>query len=160
MLFSTILVAQTDLEKLESKEGVESVVVSKKMFDLMSKVKVDANNKEAQQYLNLLKKIDNLQAYYTSSVKLGVDINSAVSSYLKSHQLDLMSTSTEEGNLIKVYGKADEKSEHVKEVLVVVNGNYNGIKTSVLSISGDFPLADIAQLVKKFNIPMPDIFKK
>ena len=42
------------------------IVVSKKMFDLMSKVKVDAKDKEMQQYMNLLKKLDNLQAYYTS----------------------------------------------------------------------------------------------
>jgi len=39
----------------------------------------------------------------------------------------------------------------------VVNGNFNGVKTSVLSIKGDFPLNEIAILVKKLNIPGADI---
>jgi hypothetical protein len=31
------------------------------MFELMSKVKVDASDKETQQYMNLIKKLDNLK---------------------------------------------------------------------------------------------------
>jgi hypothetical protein len=30
----------------------------------MSKVKVDASDKETQQYMNLIKKVDNLKSYY------------------------------------------------------------------------------------------------
>jgi hypothetical protein len=48
----------------------------------------------------------------------------------------------------------------VREVLVVVNGNFNGVKTSVLSIKGDFPLNEIALIVKKLNIPGADILSK
>ena len=33
--------AQNELAKLEGKEGIESITVTKKMFDLMSKVKID-----------------------------------------------------------------------------------------------------------------------
>jgi hypothetical protein len=42
----------------------------------------------------------------------------------------------------------------------VVNGNFNGVKTSVLSIKGDFPLSEIALIVKKLNIPGADILSK
>ena len=55
MFISSLMVAQNEFDKFDGKEGVESVIVSQKMFDLMSKVKVDAKDKEAQQYLNLLK---------------------------------------------------------------------------------------------------------
>jgi hypothetical protein len=160
MFISSLMVAQNEFDKFDGKEGVESIIVSQKMFDLMSKVKVDAKDKEAQQYLNLLKKLDNLAAYYTSNAKLGNDLNTATTAYLKANPLDLISTSTQEGNAIKVYGKSDANQTHVKELLVVVNGDFKGIKTSVLSVKGDFPISDIAMLVKKLNIPVADVLSK
>lgn len=160
MFISSLMVAQNEFDKFDGKEGVESVIVSQKMFDLMSKVKVDAKDKEAQQYLNLLKKLDNLAAYYTSNAKLGSELNAAATVYLKNNPLDLISTATQDGNTIKVYGKSDANQTNVKELLVVVNGDFKGVKTSVLSVKGDFPLSDIAMLVKKLNIPVADVLSK
>jgi hypothetical protein len=145
LMVSSLVFSQNAFDKLEDKDGVESIVVSKKMFDLMSKVKVDVKDKEMQQYMNLLKKLDNLQA---------------AASYLKSNPLETITTSTQDGNVIKVYGKTDANETNVKEVLVVVNGNFNGVKTSIVSIKGDFPLSEIALLVKKLNLPGADILSK
>ena len=160
LMISSLMFSQNAFEKLEDKEGVESIVVSKKMFDLMSKVKVDAKDKEMQQYMNLLKKLDNLQAVYTSQAKWSSDLNAAAASYLKANPLDAISSTTQDGNVIKVYGKTDTNETNVKEVLVVVNGNFNGVKTSIVSIKGDFPLSEVALLVKKLNLPGADILSK
>ena len=160
LLVSSMVFSQNALDKLEDKDGVESIVVSKKMFEMMSKVKVDAKDKEMQQYMNLLKKLDNLQAIYTSKPNLSGDLNSAVTSYLKTNPLEAITTTTQDGNVIKVYGKTDPNQTNVREVLVVVNGNFNGVKTSVLSIKGDFPLSEIALIVKKLDIPGADILSK
>jgi hypothetical protein len=160
LMITSLMFSQNAFDKLEDKDGVESIVVSKKMFDLMSKVKVDAKDKEMQQYMNLLKKLDNLQAYYTSQAKWSGDLNASVASYLKSNPLDAISSTTQDGNVIKVYGKTDANETNVKEVLVVVNGNFNGVKTSIVSIKGDFPLSEIALLVKKLNLPGADILSK
>lgn len=159
LLVSSLAFSQNAFDKLEDKEGVKSIVVTKKMFEMMSKVKVDAKDKEMQQYMNLLTKLDNLQAVYTSNTKLTSDLNGAVASYLKTNPLEIITTTTQEGNVIKVFGKTDANQNNVKEVLVVVNGNFNGVKTSVLSIKGDFPLSEIALIVKKFNIPGADIIE-
>ncbi len=160
LLVSSLAFSQNAFDKLDDKEGVESIVVSKKMFEMMSKVKVDAKDKEMQQYMNLLKKLDNLQAVYTSQPKLSGDLNNAASSYLKTNPLEAIATTTQDGNVIKVYGKTDANQTNVKEVLVVVNGNFNGVKTSVLSIKGDFPLSEVALIVKKLNIPGADVLGK
>ena len=153
LMISSLVFSQNAFDKLEDKEGVESIVVSKKMFELMSKVKVDAKDKEMQQYMNLLKKLDNLQAVYTSQSKWSGDLNAAAAAYLKSNPLDAISSTTQDGNMIKVYGKTDATETNVNEVLVVVNGNFNGVKTSIVSIKGDFPLNEIALIVKKLNLP-------
>lgn len=160
LMVSSLAFSQNAFDKLEDKEGVESIVVSKKMFEMMSKVKVDAKDKEMQQYMNLLKKLDNLQAVYTSQSKLSGDLNGAVSSYLKANPLESITTTTQDGNVIKVFGKTDANQTNVKEVLVVVNGDFNGVKTSVLNIKGDFPLSEVALIVKKLNIPGADVLNK
>lgn len=160
LMISSLVFSQNAFDKLEDKEGVESIVVSKKMFELMSKVKVDAKDKEMQQYMSLLKKLDNLQAVYTSQSKWSGDLNAAASAYLKLNPLDAISSTTQDGNVIKVYGKTDANETNVKEVLVVVNGNFNGVKTSIVSIKGDFPLNEIALIVKKLNLPGADILSK
>lgn len=160
LMISSLVFSQNAFDKLEDKEGIESIVVSKKMFELMSKVKVDAKDKEMQQYMSLLKKLDNLQAVYTSQSKWSGDLNAAAAAYLKSNPLDAISSTTQDGNMIKVYGKTDANETNVKEVLVVVNGNFNGVKTSIVSIKGDFPLNEIALIVKKLNLPGADILSK
>lgn len=160
LFVSSMVFSQNAFDKLEDKDGVESIVVSKKMFEMMSKVKVDAKDKEMQQYMSLLKKLDNLQAIYTSQSKLSGDLNGAVATYLKTNPLETITSTTQDGNVIKIYGKTDANQTNVREVLVVVNGNFNGVKTSVLSIKGDFPLNEIALIVKKLDIPGADILSK
>jgi hypothetical protein len=53
--------AQAVFDKFDGQDDVTSIIVNKKMFELMSKVKVDASDKETQQYMNLIKKLDNLK---------------------------------------------------------------------------------------------------
>jgi hypothetical protein len=54
------------LDKSDDQVGCK-FIVNKKMFDLMSKVKMDASDKEMQQYLALIKKKNNLRVFTTKS---------------------------------------------------------------------------------------------
>ena len=58
IFFSNMLFAQSALDKYDGQDGVTSIIVNKKMFQMMGSVKVDANDKETQQYLSLMKKLD------------------------------------------------------------------------------------------------------
>jgi hypothetical protein len=159
LLATTTIMAQSSLSKLEDKDGVESITVNKKMFDLMSKVKADVKDKDVQKYFALLKKLDLVEAYYTSKTKTSAEINNAAAGYLKTNPLPEIITKNESGNLIKVYGKTDAQEINVQELLVIVNGDFNGVKTSVLSVKGNFPLSDISIFLKKMNIPGGEILE-
>ena len=117
---STISYGQSTFDKLEDKEGVESIVVSKKMFELMSKVKVDAKDKEMQQYMNLLKKLDNLKVFTTSNAKLGADMKATVNSYLKSNPLEELMRVNGDGKNVKIYVKSGANENIVKELLMYI----------------------------------------
>ena len=58
---NTIFAQQTLFDKFNGQETVSSVIVNKKMFSLLSKMKVE--DKETQQYVNLIKKLDNLKVF-------------------------------------------------------------------------------------------------
>lgn len=160
LFISSLVVAQNELTKLEGKEGVESISVSKKMFDLMSKVKVDTKDAEAQRYLNLLKKLDNLEVYSTAKTKLTTELNNSALALVKSSGLAQVASTTYNGNAIKVFGKSDANETNLKEVLIMVNGDVNGYKTSILSIKGDFPLSEIGLIAEKLNLPVKDAIEK
>ena len=161
VVLPTFLNAQTLFDKFEDKDGVSSVIVNKKMFDLMSKVKVDVKDKEAQQYMDLLKKLDNLKVFTTSNAKLGADMKATVNSYLKSNPLEELMRVNGDGKNVKIYVKSGATSDIVKELLMFVEGsNIKDANTVVLSLTGNFSLDEISVLTEKMNLPGGDDLKK
>ena len=58
LLVSYSFFGQSVFDQFEGISGVDAVIINKKMFDLMSKVKLDTSDKETLQYMSLIKKID------------------------------------------------------------------------------------------------------
>ena len=65
--FSITSNAQDLIESFKNQPNVETVAVNKKMFQMMSNVKMDMNDKENQAYLNLIKKLDDLKLISTKN---------------------------------------------------------------------------------------------
>ncbi len=153
--------AQSVFDKFEDKDGIASVIVNKKMFEMMSKVKVDAKDKEMQQYMSLLKKLDNLKVFTTSNAKLGADMKSTVTSYLKSNPLEELMRANGDGKNVKIYVKSGGNDSIVKELLMFIEGaNMKDANTIVLSLTGNFNLDEISVLTDKMNLPGGDDLKK
>lgn len=158
---STVSFAQAAFDKFDDKEGVTSVVVTKKMFEMMSKVKVDAKDKDTQQYLNLLKKLENLKVFSTANAKVGADMKATVNNYLKSNPLEELMRVNNEGRNVKVYIKSGANENIVKELLMLVEGaNMKDADTILLSLIGNFSLDEISMLTEKMNLPGADDLKK
>ena len=161
LIASTVSFAQGAFDKFEDKEGVASVIVNKKMFEMMSKVKVDAKDKEMQQYMNLLKKLDNLKVFTTSNAKLGADMKATVNSYLKSNPLEELMRVNGDGKNVKIYVKSGANENIVKELLMFIEGaNMKDASTIVLSLTGNFSLDEISILTEKMNLPSEKKKKK
>ena len=161
LIASTVSFAQGAFDKFEDKEGVASVIVNKKMFEMMSKVKVDAKDKEMQQYMNLLKKLDNLKVFTTSNTKLGADMKATVNGYLKSNPLEELMRVNGDGKNVKIYVKSGANENIVRELLMFIEGaNMKDASTIVLSLTGNFSLDEISILTEKMNLPGGDDLKK
>jgi alpha-acetolactate decarboxylase len=153
--------AQSMFDKYDGQENVTSIIVNKKMFDLMSKVKMEASDKEAQKYLSLIKKLDNLKVFMTSSLKTTADMRLNVEKYTKSSDLDELMRVNDNGKNVKIYVKSGATDSQVKELLMFIEGvSVKGNDTVLMSLTGDFDLNEISTLTNKMNIPGGDVLKK
>ena len=151
MLMPALFFAQSAFDKFDGKDGVTAVIVSKKMFELMSQVKMDDKDSETQQYLNLLKKLNNLKVFTTSNKKVITEMKSTVKTYLKKHPLEELMRINDSGKTIKIYVKSGAKSSQVLELLMFMDGGSD--ETVLMTLTGNFDLSEISVLTDKMNLP-------
>lgn len=160
LLVSNVFFAQSAFDKYDGQDGVTSVVVNKKMFQMMGSVKVDANDKETQQYLNLIRKLDNLKVFTTTSAKYAADMKMTAEKYVKTAGLDELMRVNENGKNIKIMVKSGTNNSQVKELLMFIEDGTKQNETVLMSLTGDFNLNEISILTDKMNIPGSDDLKK
>jgi len=159
VLVSSPFFAQGAFDKFDGQDDVTSIVVNKKMFELMSKVKVDATDKEAQQYMNLIKKLDNLKVFTTQSVRVEGEMKSVADKYIKTAGLEELMRVNDKGKNIKIMVKSGSSDSKIKELLMFMEGG-KGEDTVLMSLTGDFDLNEISVLTDKMRIPGGDDLKK
>ncbi|WP_177733135.1 MULTISPECIES: DUF4252 domain-containing protein [Flavobacterium] len=157
----SMIFAQSAFEKFADQDDVTSVVVNKKMFEMMSKVKVDTSDKQTQGYISLLKKLDNLKVYTTTSAKPASEMRASVASYLKSNPLEELMRVNDNGKNVKIYVKSGATSSQIKELLMYIEGgNGKGNETVLMSLTGNFDLDEISALTEKMKLPGGESLKK
>ncbi|WP_438861663.1 DUF4252 domain-containing protein [Flavobacterium maritimum] len=159
ILVSSPFFAQGAFDKFDGQDDVTSIVVNKKMFELMSKVKVDASDKETQQYMNLIKKLDNLKVFTTKSTRVEGEMKVAADKYIKTAGLEELMRINENGRNIKILVKSGAKDSQVRELLMFIEGGKNE-DTVLMSLTGNFDLNEISILTDKMRFPGGDDLKK
>src|SRR4051812_8710695 len=151
--------AQGAFDKFDGQDDVTSIIVNKKMFDMMGKVKMDASDKDAQQYLNLIKKLDNLKVFTTKSTRVENEMKAAADKYIKTAGLEELMRINENGRAIKILVKSGTRDTQVRELLMFIEGAKND-DSVLMSLTGDFDLNEISVLTDKMRIPGGDDLKK
>jgi hypothetical protein len=160
LLIGTPFFAQSAFDKFEGQDDVTALIVNRKMFELMSKVKVDVSDKQAQQYMNLIKKLDNLRVFTTTSTKATNELKAAADKYVKSTGLEELMRVNDSGKNIKILVKSGSSDSQIKELLMFIEGSSKTDQTVLMSLTGDFDLNEISILTDKMKIPGGDDLKK
>lgn len=148
--------AQNNFDKYESMDGVSSVIVTSKMFKLLSKIDIESKDKEVQEYMNLVEKIDNIKVFATDNDDVGKKMKADVAKYLKSSTLDELMRVNSDGKNVKFYSKPGRDEDHVSELFMFLDGvkeNGNGPNTVVLTITGDIDLKQVSKIADHLNVP-------
>lgn len=153
LLPSMIFAQQSVFDKFEGPDDITVVTVTKKMFQMMGNVKMDSKDKEAQQFLALTKKLNNLKVFTTSNSKYAADMKSTAEKYLKTAGLEELMRVKDGGQNIRILIKTGGKETQVKELLMFIEGSGKGNETVLMSLTGDFDLNDLSVLTDKMNLP-------
>ena len=154
-LMPSLFFAQSVFDKFDGPEEIATVIVNKKMFQMMGNVK----NKESQQYLDLVKKLDNLKVFRTTSAKYSADMKSTANKHIKSAGLEELMRITDKGQNIKIMVKSGATETQVRELLMFMEGS-GGKETVLMSLTGNFDLNDISTLTEKMNLPGGNVLNK
>lgn len=158
---STSFYGQAVFDQFNGKDEVVSVVVNKKMFELMSKVKVDASDKETQQYLKLIQNLNDLRVFSTTNKAAAQKMKEVADGYIKTSAMEELKKVNENGKQITIDVKRTGNSNVMNEFVMFIQDDTNGMSRSVLmSLTGTFNLADISILTDKMQIPGGTELKK
>ncbi|MGG7036512.1 MAG: DUF4252 domain-containing protein [Flavobacterium sp.] len=157
LFVSDTILSQTVFDKFENQEQVATVIVNKKMFSLLSEMAV--NDAASQQYVNLIKKLDNLKVFVTGNQKIAADMKSVSGKYVKSAGLAELLKESAEGKTISIYVKKGAAESQIKEMLMFVDGKANE-DTILMVLSGNFDLDEVSLLTDKMNLPGGNDLKK
>lgn len=151
--------SQSLFDKFEDMDNVSAVVVNKSMFRLLSKIDIDVDDKETQDFIDIAKSLENLKFFATEDKSIASNMLNSVNSYLKSSSLEeLMRIKDKDAN-IKFYIKNGKDDDHVSELLMFITGiddvnvNDRKIETVLVSLTGNIDLRKINSLTKRMNLP-------
>ena len=157
ILTTSTFFGQSVFDKFDGQDEITSVVVNQKMFSLLSKM--DVKDKETQQYVNLIKKLNNLKVFVTASDKKSDEMKAVADKYLKSAALEELMRINEKGKSVKIYVKSGASDSQIKELLMFIEGSGKE-ETVLMSLTGDFDLNELSVLTDKMKLPGGDDLKK
>ncbi len=174
VMTSVMSYGQSIFDQFEDMEGVTSIVVNSKMFNMLAEIDIKTDDPESQAMVEMMKKITGLKVLTTGDEAISSKMNAQVASYLKSSNLEELMRMKDGDQTVKIYVKEGKDDNHVKELLMFVNGlkevtagqdiNINGkkreIETVILSLTGDIDLRQISKLTDKMNVPGGKHLKK
>lgn len=166
LLAPLVFSAQSIFDSFENEKDVTSVVITKNMFKLLSKMDLNSNDPEAQSYLKMVNSLNDIKIFTTENATVANKMNDVVASYLSSSKgLDELMRIKEEGQNIKFYSREGKDANHVSELLMHLSGVVDGKPTAVvMSITGNIDLKQLSQLTQDLKVPggeqLKDIDKK
>ncbi|WP_346881583.1 DUF4252 domain-containing protein [uncultured Algibacter sp.] len=165
MLLPLTGMAQKNIfEKYNDNSDVTYVSIKPKMFQMIAKMGINVEDAEAKSYMDMVKSITSFKTIVTDNKAISADISKWVKS--RSSALEELMEVKDDGTEVKFYVKEGKDADHVKELLIFVNGidkvledkiEINGkerkIETVIVALTGDIDLNEISKLTDKMNIP-------
>ena len=136
-------IAQTkEFDKFKDTKGVQYLLIHKDLLSMLGSVEASFNNDKAKEYMEIAKDIDDLKLFFTSEKKHKKDLRSAMTSYVKSNNLEPFFTFSDDTSKIKIFVNKGGEASLIKEFMVLVEGIKNE-NLALLSFTGNINLNDL-----------------
>lgn len=143
--------------KYESMNEVDAVVITSKMFKLLTKIDLNADDPETQKYIDLIENLKEIRVFSTHDPEVRAQMATDVSSFLKNGSLQELMRVKEDGKTVKFYYQPGKTEDYVSRLFMYMEGMENNEPISViLNITGEINLAQVSKLANDFDIPGGD----
>jgi len=161
MITPLLVSAQGIFDMYEDEDDVTSIVVTKNMFKLLSKIEIESDDIEVKEYMEMVNNLDNIKVFITENKSIGARMKADVQAYVSSSKgLEELMRVKSDGKNVKFYSKEGKDENHVSELLMFLDGKMDGKEgTVIMSITGNIDLKQISKLTKQMNVPGSDELK-
>ena len=147
--------SQSAFDKYMDSDDVGVVVINKSMLGIVAEMS-DANNKEAKDFIDMAKKIDEIKVFISNNAEATADMRSTLKGHLKKSSMEELMKVKDGDASVNFYIKSSTNDEVVNEFLMFVSGmddKNKNFETVVVTMSGEIELSKVGALVNKLNLP-------
>ena len=153
VLACQIAFSQSHLEALEQNTQIKSYIVNKKMIEMMARMKTDGKDAKSQNYLSLIKKLDQLRVYNTAHSASLAELKKAFLKQVEQNNLQELIRTTHDSKKVKIFANTVNKSDVIKELLMLIESTSGTQENVLMIVQGNFLLEEVVVLTDKLNLP-------
>ena len=153
-LIVPFLTSAQSFDKYESMKEVDAVVVTSKMFKLLTKIDLNADDPETQAYIDLIENLKEMKVLSATKENIRKQMAIDVASYIKKGSMEELMRVSEDGKNVRFYYKPGKSDDYVSQLFMFMEGEDKDKPMSViLNITGEINLAQVSKLANDFKIP-------
>ena len=164
ILLTPTIYGQSIFNSYANNDEVTLVSISPKMFKMLGKISISLDDLEAREFIEMVNSINNFKVLVSSNKDIGIDMLNWVNQEVNNRGLEELMTVKDKDVDVSFYVKNGKNVDHVKQLLMYVNGekretkstrlNIKGItvESILLLIEGDINLNQISKLTEKMNL--------
>ena len=157
ILFTSSVFSQKAFDKYIDSDNVGTVVINKGILSLVAQFSDAAESKEAQDFIDIAKNVEEIKIYISENKTASVDMKKTVKNYLKKSSMEELLRVRDGDAHVDFYVKSTNNDNVVSQLFMFVNdidnkGDKNP-ETILVTINGKIELDKLGALVNKMQLP-------
>ena len=162
-----MMMAQSIFDTYQANDQVTYVSISPQMFSMLAKININVDDKEAQEFIELVSQIKTFKLLRTEDPSISTAISDWTQTYVSDNKLSELMQVREDETTVYFYALRSDQDNIVDELVMLVQEEdevRDRLKvepqTVVLLVQGSIDLYQIASLTQKLDLPAGDELKK
>ena len=162
-----MMMAQSIFDTYKANDQVTYVSISPQMFSMLAKININVEDKEAQEFIELVSQIKTFKLLRTEDPSISTAISDWTQTYVSDNKLSELMQVREDETTVYFYALRSDQDNIVDELVMLVQEEdevRDRLKvepqTVVLLVQGSIDLYQIASLTQKLDLPAGDELKK
>lgn len=142
-------------DKYEQMKEVDAVVITSKMFKLLTRIDLDSQDPETQEYINLVESLEELKVFSSKSNDVRQQMKADVSTFIANGSLEELMRVSTDGKSVNFYYTPGSSDDYVSQLFMYMDGREENLSV-IMNITGNINLSQVSKLANDFNIPGGD----